>query len=433
MIAKSLLKQIIVENREFIEKKILSPIRRDLLDSLPKPDRAIIFYGVRRAGKTFLLYEIFRSAPASSLYLDFEDERLAGFVLEDFETVREAFFELNPDFLGAKNVQFLFDEIQRIKEWEGFARRMLEKEGVVVYAAGSSTRIHPENIGTALRGRFAAFELYPFSFREFIRLRVPRGDIKPLLFGRERVRLKRHFEEYLRWGGLPEIIRADSEIEKARILKEYLNAIYFRDLVERFEIKNFALFNALWDFLFSSFAAKFSINSFGSKYRDEFPFSKDSLYAYYRGFTESRMILEVRKYAESSYRRLKTPVKIYIADNGLARRITSRDSGRLLENLVLLELKRRGKNLFYFEGKRECDFVAVGPDETRAVFQVVFELNENTRKREAEGLVEAAKALGLKDGTILSNDQEDSFTQESVRINVLPVWKWSLTDNEFQA
>ncbi len=431
MISKGLLKEIILDNKEYIVRYVKSPVKREILSSMPSVNKVIVLHGVRRSGKTYILYDIFKGSSDSSLYIDFEDERLSGFEVKDFEVLREAFFELNPELLGNRNVLFLFDEIHKVEGWERFARRILEKEGIGVYVAGSSTRIHPENIGTSLRGRSMAFQVSPFSFRESLKAKGLSDEIDSLLYGRERILVRRYFEEYLRWGGFPEVAFVEPEIEKKRLLREYMNAMYFRDLVERFEIKNFALFDALWDMLFSSFSRKFSVNSFENSYRNQFPFSKDSLYAYYRNFIESMLVYEVRKYAESPYKRFRTPVKIYIVDNGLVKRVTSQDIGRLLENLVFVELRRKRKDVYYFEGKRECDFCAVDEEGSRSVFQVSYELNEENENREIEGIIEACKMHGLQKGAILTADREGSLEYESVEIIIEPVWRWLLRESGF--
>jgi len=427
MFLKTLFKEIIVDNQGFIEKQLGSPVSREIFENLSPGERVNVIHGVRRCGKTYLLYEIFQDHPDDSLYIDFEDERLTGFRVGDFETLREAFGELRPGLLNGKKPRFLFDEIQRVEGWERFARRMFEKEGAILTVAGSSTKIHPESIGTSLRGRFSAFELFPFSFREFLRAQGFTEKAEAAFFGTGKIAVKRYFDQYLRWGGFPEVSSVELEKDKKRIIKDYLNAMYFRDLVERFEIKNFALFNALWDMVFSSFARQFSVNTFANKYRNEFPFSKDLLYAYYRNLVESRLVWEVKKFAESSYRRFRTPGKIYLVDNGLARKVASQDWGRLLKNAVLIELKRRGSDIYYFAGKNECDFI-VAEDGAKAAFQVVYEMDENNRKREILGIIEACKTLGLKEGTILSGDQEDELKQEGVVLNIKPVWKWMLQE-----
>ena len=134
--------------------------------------------------------------------------------------------------------------------------------------------------------------------------------------------------------------------------------MFFRDLVERYGITNIPLLDSLTDKLFSSFSLKFSSTSFYKQYKGRFPFSKDLLFRYYKYFLQSMLVFEVRKFAESTYKRMRNPAKVYLVDTGLCRRTTSADAGRVLENIVFLELRRSGYEVFYFEEKRECDFIA---------------------------------------------------------------------------
>ena len=133
--------------------------------------------------------------------------------------------------------------------------------------------------------------------------------------------------------------------------------MFFRDLVEHYGMTNIALFDALADKLFSSFSTRLSLTAFYRQYKDLFPFSKDILFQYFHNFEESMLIFAVRKFSESSYKRSRNPVKTYSADTGLCRRVGSEDMGRILENIVFIELMRRGREVYYFEEKQECDFV----------------------------------------------------------------------------
>ena len=224
---KELFKRIIKENSEFLISIKKHLIKREVV--IPETIRkVVVLYGVRRSGKTFFLFSQFLKNPSLGLYIDFEDERLIGFSLSDFELLKEAFFELNPHLIG-KRVKFFLDEVQNIEGWEKFARRMIEKENIKVFVAGSSSKLIPKQIHTALRGREWATEILPFSFREFLRAK----GVKDLsVYGRQRARIISLFEEYLRWGGFPEVVLAKRDFEKKQILKDYLDAMFFKDIVE---------------------------------------------------------------------------------------------------------------------------------------------------------------------------------------------------------
>jgi predicted AAA+ superfamily ATPase len=422
MIAKHILKEIIISNEEFILKHIGKIINRERVLFPETLNKTVVFYGVRRSGKTFILYDLFRRYIDSSLYLDFEDERLSEFALKDFENLKDVVLELKP-YLIEKKLVFLLDEVQGIKGWERFCRRAAERENIRLFVSGSSSKMMPSEIHTELRGRSWSIEVFPFSFKEYLCSRNIDIDDKSLIYGPKKALVKKHFSDYMKWGGFPEISFLSSEFEKTKLIKEYLGAMYFRDLVERYNITNIPLLESLTDKLFSSFSSKFSLTSFYKQYKDKFPFSKDLLFRYYRHFIQSMLIFEVRKFSESTYKRMRNPAKVYLVDAGLSRRITSGDKGRLLENMVFLELRRRGYESFYFEEKKECDFIAKKNDELLPI-QVTFELNRENRDREMHGLMEACKWLGVKKGMILTSDEEQNINTNGVNIRISPVWKW---------
>ena len=446
MINKELLKEIIVSNEEFILNQVKGIIKRegiifpDFPDSLDVPEnkrlnlhKVVILYGVRRSGKTYILYDLFKKYKDRALYIDFEDERLADFETKDFERLKEAFLELKPRLAGAnrgeakeKEMIFLFDEIQNIKGWERFCRRITERENIKVFVSGSSSRMMPLEIHTSLRGRAWSIEVTPFSFREYLPLKGMDIKDKNIIYGSKKALVKKHFSEYLKWGGFPEVSLLKSDFEKRKVIKEYFEAMFFKDLVERFNISNIPLLKMLTERLFSSFSSKFSLNAFYKQYKEKLPFSKDTLFSYYYYFLESMLIFETRKFAESSYKRLRNPAKIYLIDTGICKKVTSADWGRILENIVFCQLRRKGEEIFYFEEKRECDFII--KDEQGKLFpcQVTWELKEENKEREIKGLVEACQKLNVKEGVLFTYDEEGSEIAEGINIKITPVWKWLL-------
>lgn len=208
----------------------------------------------------------------------------------------------------------------------------------------------PSELGTELRGRSWSLEVLPFSFREYLAAKGLRPDDKGAVYGPKKALTKRLFLDFLRWGGFPEACVLDSEVERTKLLREYMGAMFFRDLVERYGITNIPLLDALSDKLFSSFSQKLSLTAVYRQYKDRLPLSKDLLFRYHKHFLESMLIYQVPILTESAYARMRNPARVYLADNGLARRTACADSGRLLENAVYIELRRRGWELSYFEG-----------------------------------------------------------------------------------
>lgn len=422
MVSKERLKELILSNRDFILNRIGKIIPREIVFS-KKINKVVILYGVRRSGKTFILFDLFKRHKDDSLYIDFEDERLTNFEVSDFEVLREAFLELNPQLLNKRKV-FLFDEIQNIKGWERFCRRGVERENIDVFVTGSSSKIMPLEIHTSLRGRAWTIEVTPFSFREYL---STKGIIvnEGFIYGSKKIFVKKYFSEYMKWGGFPEIANLSEEFEKNKIIKEYLSSMFFKDLVERFNINNIHLLDALTDRLFTCFSQKFSLTAFYKQYKDKFPFSKDSLFSYYKHFLESMLIFEIRKFSESTYKRLRNPAKIYLIDPSMARKVGSEDLGRVLENIVFLKLKRKTEQIFYFEERNECDFIVKEKDKFFP-YQVSFELTKENEEREMEGLISACKWLDIKEAMLLTYDHEGQIKTEGIKIKIVPVWKWIL-------
>ena len=425
MISKSLLKEVLLSNEEQILGIAPTLMHRSVGGVMDLPRKTTVFYGVRRSGKTFLLYQRFLANRETALYLDFEDDRLHGFTLQDFQSLQESFLELKPH-LDGKPLVLLLDEVQNVDGWEKFCRRAVEREGHQVMVSGSSSKIMPFEIATELRGRAQSIEVLPFSFKEFLRTKGIDSAKPTILYGSRKSTLKRHCEEYLRWGGFPEVIFANNDLSRSKLVREYLTAMFFRDLVERYSISNIPLLDALSEKLLSSFSTKVSLGAVAKQFKNLFPFSKDSLYQLYKCFQMSMLIFEVRVFAESSYKRMRNPAKIYLADTSLGRRVTSADSGRLLENLVYLELRRRGLEVFYYEAKRECDFIIKEESGTLRPIQVCLELNESCIDREVEGLTSAAKDLGSSEGLLITLRDEQELTRDGIAIHVAPVWKWCL-------
>jgi len=421
----STLKEVIAGNRQFILSRAPTIIPRSGIEIPSGVNKVVVLYGVRRSGKTFILFNQCLRHGDAALYLDFEDDRLQGFTLSDFDLLKPAFLELYPHLIGAPLAIFL-DEVQIVAGWERFCRRSVEREGMEVFVSGSSSRMMPAEIHTELRGRAWSLEVMPYSFAEYIRSKGLNPADPALAFGADRDRVKHLFGQYLRRGGYPEVCALETDFDRQKLLKDYYGALYFRDLVERYQITNIPLLDALSDRLFSSFATRFTLSAFYKQYNGRIPLSKDLLFRYYRHFLDSMLLYEVRLFAESSYARMRNPAKLYPVDTGLCRRVTSTDDGRLLETVVFLELKRRGPELFYFYDKRECDFITRDAAGVLHAIQVCYELTDENLEREVGGLLDACGRIGADNGMILTWGEERVLEKAGVTITCKPVWKWCL-------
>ena len=410
------LKEIIIDQNGRQEQKGL--IDRELfskVESYIKNDFVIIISGIRRSGKSILLNQIRKKH--EGYYLNFDDERLINFKIEDFKVLEELFIEL----YGEKRI-FYFDEVQNIPMWERFVRR-LHDERKKVFITGSNASILSKELGTHLTGRYLMLQMFPFSFKEFLSLKKFELNKNSIYLTKSRAEIRKYFEDYFINGGFPEYIR-ESNPEYLKIL--YENIVY-RDILVRYKISSEKNLKELVYLAVNSISKEISFNSlkkilgFGSS---------TTVKNYFDYFENSFLIFLISKFDYSLRKQMYYNKKVYCIDNGLAKYIGFRvtpDKGKLLENMVFIELKRRGKELYYYSDKRECDFVVKHiTSSIKEAIQVCYDLTRENREREVEGLVEALKKFKLKEGLILTYDQEDEFKIEEKKITIKPAWKWLL-------
>jgi len=407
------LKEIVLDQNlrlneeEIVEREVLSK-----LVELTKNPFVIILSGIRRCGKSTLLNQLKKDN--AGYYLNFDDDRLVNFHLNDFQKLYELFSEL----YGEKSI-FYFDEIQNIKGWELFVRR-LRDENKKVFITGSNASMLSKELGTHLTGRYVQLTLYPFSFREFLLLEKFDFLEKDLFTAKGKGRIKKLFNDYLVKGGIPEYLKTGS--------KEYLKTLYenilYKDVLVRYKLTNEKSLKELVYFISSNISKEISFNSLKNILGLG---SSTTVKEYFDYLENSFLVFLVPKYSNSVKKQIYANKKVYLIDNGIALNTgyrLSKDSGRILENLVFLELKRKGFEVYYYRDKNECDFII--KDKKFKAIQVCFDLNKENKKREFAGLIEAMKKLKLSNGIILTYDQEDNFKLEGKKISVIPVWKWLL-------
>lgn len=419
MLSKEQLKQVLVEQREAILKKKIG-IKRYILkkiESKIKLPHIIVITGIRRCGKSTLLRQIISKYyhDEDFYYINFEDERLFNFKTSDFNIIYETLLEL----FGDKKT-FLIDEIHNISNFETFVRRFYDN-GFKFYITGSNARLLSKELGTKLTGRHIDIIVKPFSFSEFL-------DLKGLKFEREmiyktemRAKIKRFFLEYLVKGGMPEYLIYDD----AEILMRIYEDIIIKDVAARYSINNITKLRDLYQYLVTNFSSKFSFHSI--KKVIDFG-SVNTIKKYIAHLEETYFAKLVSKFDYSLKKQLINNKKLFIVDNGFIAEVSTRitkDKGWLLENLVFTFLENYF-DVFYYSNKNECDFVVSEQKRLKMAIQVTWELNEKNRKREIEGLVDAMHSLNLKDGMILTYDQEEKIDVKNKKIDVKPVWKFLL-------
>jgi predicted AAA+ superfamily ATPase len=428
---KEVFKKIILD----FQKTKISLIRRDF--SFPLDVKKVItLYGPRRCGKTYLFYQSIQDLLSKKIsldqivYINFEDERILPFSKEDWELLLDAYFELYPENINKKIFLFL-DEIQETPFWDKFTRRLSEKNNFRVFLTGSSSKLFSKEISTTLRGRTLSYFLTPFSFREFLRAK----DIEighHFEYTALRHKIKHLFQEYLKFGGFPEVFDKEETI-KVQILQGYFDLIFYKDIVERYKIRNFDLMKELMRYLLTNFSSLFSLSGYYNflKSRGR-KIGKDTLFEYLACLEEVNFARQISLFDFSLKKQIVNPKKNYCIDTGLITAVSaqfSENRGRYLENLAFLELLRRGKDIYYFKDSKggEVDFLIVEKNKPFQLIQVTRELdNAKVREREVAPLIRSAKQFNIKECVILTEDQRMEFYEEKVKIKVLPLWYWLL-------
>ncbi|MBU0500356.1 MAG: ATP-binding protein [Gammaproteobacteria bacterium] len=431
----SLIEQII---GDFLERPLPALTRRDgVLPGLPGKVDTLI--GMRRTGKSWRLFQAMGDLVAGGLpkerllYINFDDERLYPLTAAELHRIPDSYYRLFPRH-KTQRCHFFFDEIQNVPGWERFVRRLLDTENVQLSLTGSSARLLSREIATTLRGRSLSSELFPFSFRETLRHQGIDERPEPVVGSRRTALLANRLRHYLEAGGFPEVQGIEAPY-RLRILQEYVDVVILRDIVERHAVTNIPPLRYLIRHLLGAPATNFSVNKFHNDLKSQgIACGKNALHEYLAYLEDAYLLFPVPIYSRSIRKQQVNPRKIYPVDSGLAlafRHGPGKDSGRLLETLVFLELRRCGEEIAYYrtEAGYEVDFLSTGPEGDTQAIQVCETLGDPaTRQREVRALMAAMRECGLSSGTIVTLDELETIATDSGPIEVIPAWRWLLRE-----
>ena len=419
---KQILKQILRDNQTEVERYVVEP-RNIQLDDFP----CRVLVGVRRAGKSFMLYHHIQQLLSKGhkwdemLYLSFEDERLENFSTEDFNRL----LECHQEMYGKRPMLFL-DEIQNIEGWHKFARRMADTQHTI-FITGSNAKMLSGEINTTLGGRFLTAEVYPYSFREYLAVHHIPTDELTLLSTEGRANVIHCFDEYLHYGGLPAAALMPA---KRNYLSSVFQKIYMGDIMSRNKITNVSGIRVLVRKMAESVCRPISYNrvnnllsSVGGK------LSLATTIKYIDYCEDAWLLLRLRNYA-STLADKESNCKYYFIDTGILGLFLIDKDTMLLENLVALQLFRLyghdidNERVFFYQDNYEVDFYV--PEQELAI-QVSYTLREEeTRKREVEALTKLPNRLPCSKRLILTYDEKENITDSFGTIEVIPVWKWMI-------
>ena len=416
---------------EVIERDVELPVNRKKIITIP---------GVRRCGKSTLMEIAINNLVKEGvsreriLWLGFDDERLRNMTSEELDEVIVAYMEMFPD-IPIKDVYMFFDEIQLIKDWEYFVLRLYKTYCKNIYVCGSNATMLSTELCSALRGYPLEYETYPLSFNEYCRFKKIGTNA---FLEQDKARLRVAFEEYNRGSAFPEIVLTSSRSEQLKLLHGYFDTMLLKDLAEHYKISNTGVVRYFVKRIMANLTKPTSINGIYNDIKSQgLKVGKDDLYLWADYVCAIFMFVRIPKYERSLVKEQNTLSKYYCIDNGLRAAVLvpqSDDDGKNLENTVFMHLNREklpSDRIFYYQGKRECDFVVQQGEQVTKLVQVCWDMSDaNTREREIGGLLDAAAMTGCKRLLIITRDVEEVVVENGYRIEILPAWKWLLTKND---
>jgi predicted AAA+ superfamily ATPase len=371
-------------------------LHRNSIKTLPDlTSHALIVSGIRRCGKSTLLYQLLKERHPEALYLNFEDTRLYDFGPSDFVRLDKVVRESTSKTL-------FFDEIQIVDRWEVYVRQKLD-EGSKIVITGSNASLLSRELGTKLTGRHITRELFPFSYAEFSAFAGSDPSEESVL-------------SYLQTGGFPEYIKSGLD----EILHHLFEDILIRDIAVRYGVRDVKTLRRLALYLVSNVGTRITGNRLKVLFESG---STNTIMDYLSHFEYTYLFHFVPKFSYSLRKQLVNPRKVYASDTGLINANSGSftdDLGSRFENLVFLHLRRQFKEIYYFAEKGECDFVVSEKGAVKQVLQVCYELTADNLDRELKGLFEAMEFFKLKTGTIVTLHQTDEFERDGKKISVVP-------------
>ena len=427
-----ILKEIILDNQK---SRLFTGTERNI-PLVTVSGKATTCIGVRRAGKSTYMNQIAQNliadgiSPMNMLFVNFFDDRLYGIDEKGLGLIIEAYFSLYPEKKGQETIYCFFDEIQMTKNWEPFVDRIMRTEKCEVFITGSSARMLSKEIASQMRGRAISWEIFPFSFREYLKHNNIQAGRN--LSSKERLLLQKAFEGYWETGGFPETLGCKKNM-RIKIHQEYFQTILLRDLIERHNISHPLSLTALTHHLINNVANLYSINKLTGMLQSlGHSAPKQTISSYIDGCEDAYFLFPVHIYNASISKSRRNPKKIYAIDHSFVKSISSGilvNSGHLLENLIFIALRRETEKIYYYRTKtgKEVDFMAIMQDGNKMLVQVSETLaEEKTKQREMSALIDAMGETGQKETYIVTRNESDTIDTKQGMIHVVPAWKFLL-------
>jgi predicted AAA+ superfamily ATPase len=426
---KKVLSRYLIDKKEIIRNLDVFP---RTIDIVKMKNFIVPIVGPRRAGKTYCLYDLIvnklKIKDADFLFMNFEDAELADINFKEIANI----VNIHEEIYGKKPEYAFLDEVQNVQNWHKSVRSLFETKKYYIFISGSSSKLLSKEIVTSLRGRTLSHTILPLSFKEFLGFK--KFELKPFYSSTEENRIKNSLRNYLKFGGFPDMVFENQIADK--FFREYIDLVIFKDIVERYKIKNVFIIKFLIKNILSSFSKEFSVHKiFNTLKSQNIKVSKKTLYNYTSYLEDAFFVFFLRKISFSVRDSELSIPKCYVNDTGLINSVSisfSQNIGKLMENAVFLELERRKKavtNIFYWKNftGNEVDFVVKQGLRIKQLIQVCYSVEDyETKEREIKALLKASKELKCKDLLVITEDYEDEEKIKGKKIKYIPLWTWLL-------
>lgn len=409
--------------------------RKDYAEELyrqRKLKEASIVAGVRQAGKSTVLLQVLRKlinagTPRKNiLYVNFEEPMFIPYLTVEFLLrIHDLYLER---FTPLDRTYVVLDEVQLVPGWERFVRGLYDRDkDIKFYITGSSSKLLSKDYGTSLTGRIFSNEVFPLSFQEFLAFKNKENLIEKSR-GKGSPALRNLFNQYIRFGGFPQVVLTEEEKDKMQILKDYYTAVIEKDIIQRYQVRDIKKLKEFCLNLFANVATYFSGYQAEKRQNISQPTANKFL-----EYAREVFLVQTADYFSYSFTEQKAhPYKVYAIDPGLYNAVSFRFSeniGRIFENVVYLALRRKGEDVFYWKGKGEVDFLVRKGTKIDRLINVCWELNKNNEKREFSSLCEAMEQFSLADAQIIVSGYDDQVNIKGKKIKIINFFTWLKAGN----
>ncbi|MEM3555600.1 MAG: ATP-binding protein [Candidatus Micrarchaeia archaeon] len=405
------------------------PLYQDTIKNFLKTNQIIVIIGVRRSGKSTIMMQTAKTLidsgtdPHDILLVNFEDYRFYEFSLKLLQQIYDFYLE---KIAKGKDRYIFLDEVHNIKGWERFVRTLVDKKEAKIIVSGSSSKLMGRELATLLTGRHINLLVFPLTFKEFLLFKNLKLDKETERISRRR-EIKKLLAEFLGYGSFPEVVLADKKV-RYKMLVDYIESIINKDIVTRYRIKETQKLRALVKFYMTNIASPVSFNKI--KNWLSLPLRTVERFSYY--LEEAYLVYFLRRFSFKVKKQEKSARKIYVIDQGLSNAYGlkfSANVGRVMENVVLLELLKNGAQVYYWKSQtgKEVDFVIEENLKAKQLIQICYDVSDyNVKIREASALIKASEELKCRNLVVITWDYESEEKIQGVKIKFVPLWKWLL-------